>query len=523
MRGLVFGVVAMLSCAGTAEAGWLDWMGQGNQPEKIACAPTERACLITAALENRIIAFHDREHDMQISRIGEQIGELAALASPKTRKAIEARLDEITPSTKIKAAYREALGKRLNASGITLEALRNAIATGKTPDGRKMSDYTLAGFRQALRRGEGAAARQLWFDSVRTLWKTSPGALQLMQRDAARHDVDLLRAYHDAFFFSGTRRQVMWRDMSLVAQTHCLNGDMDKGRRVLGLLRDQFSRRAPKDQVIRLYAETEFMAPVLYCQGEDAAMAFLGQLETKMAPAYVYLREKYPGEREQSFVLTAARDTIALRSYEVLARYLLEQNRTDEAKTAFEKGKRSHLVMGFVTGADGKTKPQTTSERTSWEDFQRYFKEDRYRYSLSSKLALTHFLTEFTPDYTRSYPLNQKLETYSEHAEALWPSEISQKAVAMIMQIEREIARRDPKRLAYPDHMMLEIAGWRQPAACRLSESSLAGVIARMADYEFSDQPFMVIIAMLTYQDRIAAAKSDDGLCALAMVAQGDL
>lgn len=515
-RSILAAILTAISIAPPAEAQLLDWLRGG--PALRNCAPEDRACLILAAIDTRLVDCAKREHDLQIQPIAAKLAEAWRLASPETRAEIDRMVDEAKDGALLRASLDEEIARARPLPTLTLADAAAALTEDALPDPAPeglpgdwtVDSFVLEAFEQTIARGEGAQAVDFWLAHIQEMWKQAWSAYRLMQRWTAENDLDAFDAYTRDFALSGAREDHVWGDLAQISEAKCATDEREDGARLLTLIEQQFDVRSPEDPVLHLYARARVFPAWLACRSEDEARDELAAIEAETPGAHDFIRNLYPNEQEQAFVLSAAHDTVQLRTATAYAIRLQIQGRPEEAREMYERGAIAASTMTIGEGG-----VQMGRETIPWETILGDIR-DYYAYGSDPRAALRYFLDEEGDPTRPVYDETQMQKPYLDHIAALWPAPLAREAGRTALARMRQAVGDDPEAQDHVDALILFLAGLPgQPAECRLSDDAQAAMLARAPGYRYDDSRFRTLIALVRYRDARTSGADEAAACAL--------
>jgi len=218
----------------------------------------------------------------------------------------------------------------------------------------------------------------------------------------------------------------------------------------------------------------------------------------------------YPTKREQDFVLSAAHDTVEIRTTRLLATKLIDEGDMVQAREVFESGQATVGVFGFGATADGDLSlAPMQREAMTWEDFTRYADEDRK--FANGTIAIPYLLNEYTFDMDQKYSADKDLRYFMEAVADVWPSDLSKQGAARVMDHATALAAHNRDYARAPIRAMLTLGLNKQPPKCSYSDEALRGMLDAMPSFRYPDSRNRTIVDYVRYLDRTAAAKDTDG------------
>lgn len=480
-------------------AGLLDWI-TGGTAKTVDCAPDNRDCLWHGAVDLVFANAETRDYKPNTNHYARQLTQLDLLR-PADTPPLRARLLAADEHESFLSNFDAHMTKNAPPPAVSLADLEQALDKGVVDQGKTWRDVVLAGFTQALAGPEAGQALDLWDKHRNLIWSKAGASYRHIQLWLVAHDLDRFEAYTKSYILRDRHIQSTWRDLTKVAEVQCLKGQTQDGARALTVLFKQYSDYDWEDTVIELYSHAEFFGAVLACRGEQSALQFLDTLDSHVPAMRRYIGQKYPEPSEQAFVLSAAHDTVEIRTTRLMAHWYYNiADDKEKSRAMFERGIATSGV--WDVGKDGAEYNGRVA--FPFEEFENHTKTV-IRTHLVPDIALTHFVTKFEADLTDRYDVEQQLSGFADMIPATWPGPTAQAAITKIMTIANDLAKVDAQSIDVPDLMALRFAALPQPVTCRLPDDVVQAMLDRLPDYRWGDDRVEALTRMVRYLDRIAA------------------
>ena len=488
-----------------AQANIFNWLAP--QKTNIDCAPLDRTCLIEETVDMVFSNAAKREGAQNTATKARQLSDLAAMMPQTQANALRQRIVDANDDPSFLENFDRSQERHTAPTQMPLETLRSILETGPEEDdsyGQKVLD----GFTAALARGQSNEAVELWEVHGDDLWQRGGRAYELIQKWLAENDAAQFERETNRYSLYRRTKQRTYQELGTIAQIHCRTNSVSAGRRVLLTVQKQFDSHDWKDPVIKLYAQSELYAATLYCHGLPETESLQEKLDAMAIAARDFVINKYPKQREQSFVLEAVHDTVELRTWRELAVYhYVERDDPVAARTALETGNATQGIYSIATDADGNLVPRPERrEGIPFETFKRDI-ETIQRFSPVPEISLRYFMNSFEiaalDDFAQTgYYIRDYLSDYGKQIDALWPDLLAQDAATKSVRLAAEISASDPEYPFVIDLILLRLSSLPQPAECALTEPRLKQVLDRLPDYRFGDTRVETLLVYLRYLNR---------------------
>lgn len=502
------GATAILLSLVTLGHAWLS--GLFSSGSTIDCAPRDRACILEETIGIQIANFEAREYKPNIDPHARTAGDLFKLIAEDMHAPLRERWREAGADEEFFRQLDDYARVEPSLDNITVDELRAVLDAHESPDGRDFGDYTRTAF-SALLRTDPTGGIKLWESHRSLLWSDAFSAFTDTLDWTAANDIDALERFTGRYLLPKTALYDGWDNISRIAARHCEGGDTQHGERLISILEEEKAGWKP-DQELQAIQWSKMTSGVLYCRGEAAAMTMLDLLFEQMEADIEMVRQKYPNEKEQQFAIGVIRSEVAENAVQVIALWLHDQGRADEARKIFAR-QPSQAMTATPEALVNEGILGNQFEDTSFDEFIELQDSGAF-YADDPRVALDWYVNDFQPTFEICCVERDYVVSSVELIAKVWPDAIGRQAAAKTMaELKRlEGIKPDFNGPENRQKVILQLAALaRKSDDCDLTDERLEQILAAVPSYRYGSSKDDVLRAYLRFLD--AEPGNGNGAC----------